>query len=153
MTNLITTIQAAAETKGYQFMYGDGWYFEQNIQQAKLNDGQCGLMINIVSFAPIIEDRQYNGELEYEVQMFLFRKFEAQKLSSVKETIAQKQINRLDDLQNKLLYFVTELTQCSDDIDLLNPIYKVGQNVTAANVDGWFIDCKLKLFNQWPTNN
>lgn len=153
MTNLITIIQTAAESLNHIFMYGDGRYFQENIQRAKLTDGQCGLMLNIVSFNPIIEQRQYNGEVEYEVQMFLFRKFEATTASGLNETIAQKHVNRLDELQNALMYFVTQLTQCNDDIDLISPRYTVGQNVTASNVDGWFIDCKLKLFNQWPTNN
>ena len=152
MTNLITTIQAAAESLNHIFMYGDGRYFQENIQRAKLTDGQCRLMLNIISFNPVIENRMYNGEIEYEVQMFLFRKFDNGQ-SSLSETIAQKHVNRLDELQNALMYFVTQLTQCNDDIDMIGPRYTVGQNVTAANVDGWFIDCKLKLFNQWPTNN
>lgn len=149
MTNLLTTIKTKAEAKGYQFMYGDGRYFEQSIQQAKLNDGQLGLMFNIIDVVPIIERRQYNGELEYQVQMFLFRKFESNTISSVKETLEQKFEARMDDIQNKLIYFVTELTQCNDDIDLISPKYTLGINVTAANTDGWFIDCKLKLFNQF----
>lgn len=152
MTNLITTIQAAAEAKGYLYLEGDGRYFENNIQQAKLIDGQCGLMINIIEMRQIMENRQFNGEEEYDVQMFLFRKFESNTYSNLSETIKEKRQNRMDDLKNKLSYFVIELTQCSD-IDLISPIYRVGYNVTAANVDGWFIDCKLKLFNQWPTNN
>jgi hypothetical protein len=151
MINLLTTIKIAAEAKGYQFCYGDGRYFEQTIQNTKLTDGQLGLMFNIVSFNPIIENRQFNGELEYEVQMFLFRKFELGKVSSVKETLEQKFEARMDEIQQKLLYFVTELTQCNDDIDLLSPRYTLGVNVTAVNVDGWFIDCRLKLFNQYPT--
>ena len=153
ITNLIDTIKTLAESHGFQFMYGDGRYFQQNIQNAKLNDGQSGLMLNIESFNPIIEERQYGGEIEYSVNLFMFRKTETSTQSSLSELSLQKYENRLHEIQNDLLYFVTELTQCNDDIDVINPNYTPGLNVTAVNVDGWFLSCKLKLFNQWATNN
>lgn len=153
ITNLITTVKDLAEIKGFQFMYGDGRSFQHNIQNANLNEGQSGLMLNIESFNPIIEQRQYNGEIEYQVAMFMFRKTEESTRSSLSELTKQKYDNRLHDIQNDLIYFVTELTQCNDDVDLINPVYTPGLNVTAVNVDGWFISCKLKFINQWAINN
>lgn len=149
-TNLLTTIQSQAGTAGYKFMYGDGRYFENEIRQVDLTDGSIGLMLNITAVSATMERDMWNGELVYDVQMFMFRKFEMTTISSVSETLQQKFTNRMDELQTELLTFVSTLTQCNNDIDLINPRYTPGYNVTATNCDGWFIECQLRLSNQYP---
>ena len=150
-TNLLTTIKTAALTAGFKFIYGDGRYFEQGISQIDLTDGSLGLMLNIISARQVIEAKQWNGEIDYSVQFFLFRKVEMNTQSSLAETLEQKFENRMDEIENELLKFITQLTQCNNDIDLINPRYTIGTNVTAANADGWFLDCQLRLSNQYPT--
>lgn len=150
-TNLLTTIKTAAESAGHKFIYGDGRYFERSISQIDLTDGSIGLMLNITSVQGTMFNEMWTGELVYDVQMFMFRKFEMTTLSSVSETMEQKFAARIDELQTELIRFITSLTQCNNDIDLINPRYTIGTNVTAANADGWFLDCQLRLSNQYPT--
>ena len=152
-TNLLTTIKEQAEAQGYKFMYGDGRYFEREIQTVDLSCGGIGLMLNIESVAATMQNDMWNGELVYTVQMFMFRKMERSTISSVQETLMQKFEYRMGELQTKMLQFVSHLTQCTDEMDLLNPRYSVGYNITAANADGWFLDCQLRLHNQYPIEN
>ena len=149
-TNLLTTIKTAALTAGFKFIYGDGRYFEQGISQIDLTDGSLGLMFNIISARQVIEAKQWNGEIDYSVQFFLFRKVEMNTQSSLAETLEQKFENRMDEIENELLKFITKLTQCNNDIDLISPNMQVWTNRGSVNVDGWYLECTLKLNNQYP---
>jgi hypothetical protein len=147
MTDVLQLLTDKATLMGYHPIVADANSIQYELSNASLEDGRTFIYFTLPTFTRGLSMQTYNGDLTYSIKIMVGRKMEAETISSISETAAQKYDNRLFELSSILNAFLTSFF-CSNEIEEISSSIVMDTNIFSTNCDGVFSNTVMRLWNQ-----
>jgi hypothetical protein len=149
MIDIVDFIEQKAIAKGWQTVVADASSVNYELQNLTLTSGEHFLYITLPTIQRGKTNQLYNGDLTFRFELMLGRKCETETISSVAETAKQKYNNRLFELAGMLNDFISEVFDCSQEVEEMGTTeITMAKNIFAVSVDAVLTTITARAWNQ-----